>query len=377
MKITFLLFMCFFGHGGIAQEDARKDTLNESILIDKLFDTADDMVGLFSGKSWTFIPAVTYSPETSLGLGVRALRIFRDSETLITRPSTMPITFLYTLKKQIVFTTALDIWMNENADNLKARIELTDYPFKFYGIGNELLAENEESYATRYVHFQLEYQKLITPGLYLGPKYEFRADDIYQTETGGLLGTNQVSGSDGQRISGIGLVLNYDTRNNIFQPDKGSFHQVSVMSFQPFLGSNFTFSQYQLDFRKYIKVYDHQILAVQAWYSFTAGHPPFQHVSLIGGSDLMRGYFEGRYRDLHAMAYQAEYRLPIYRNLGLVLFGSAGQVAEKVTSYAINRFKYGGGLGFRYKFSEEGLSLRVDIAFGDQAAFYFGLNEVF
>lgn len=123
-------------------------------------------------------------------------------------------------------------------------------------------------------------------------------------------------------------------------------------------------------------VHDQQILAVQAWYSFTAGHPPFQQVSLIGGSDLMRGYFEGKYRDLHAMVYQAEYRLPIYRKLGVVFFGSAGQVTDRVSAYALNRFRYGGGLGFRYELSEEGLKVRLDFAFGDQPAFYFGLNEV-
>jgi hemolysin activation/secretion protein len=148
------------------------------------------------------------------------------------------------------------------------------------------------------------------------------------------------------------------------------------MSFQSFLGSKFIFNQYQLDFRKYVEIFDSHLLAVQAWYSFTAGHPPFQHISLIGGSDLMRGYFEGRYRDLNAMVYQAEYRLPVYRKLGLVFFGSAGQVAEKVSSYALHKFRYGGGVGLRYKLNEEGLNFRLDFAFGDQTAFYFGLNEV-
>jgi outer membrane translocation and assembly module TamA len=117
-------------------------------------------------------------------------------------------------------------------------------------------------------------------------------------------------------------------------------------------------------------------LALNSWWSFTHGNPPFQHISLIGGSELMRGYFEGRYRDRHAMVHQAEYRLPIYRNLGMVFFGSAGQVADSIHSYGLKRFRYGGGLGFRYKLNPEGLNIRLDIAFGDQRAFYFGLNEV-
>jgi hemolysin activation/secretion protein len=149
------------------------------------------------------------------------------------------------------------------------------------------------------------------------------------------------------------------------------------MTFQPFMGSNFTFDQYEVDFRRYIRLKDSQVLALQSWWSFTTGNPPFQHVSLIGGSDLMRGYFEGRYRDNLAMAQQAEYRFQVYRNFGMVVFGSAGQVADRFSGYSFNRLRYGGGIGFRYRLNPQGLNIRLDLAYGDQRAFYFGLNEVF
>lgn len=183
-------------------------------------------------------------------------------------------------------------------------------------------------------------------------------------------------GNKGQKISGLGLVLGFDTRDNIFQPNKGSFHQAQIISYRPVLGSEFTFTQYRLDLRRYYPVYKRQILAVQAWYSFTAGHSPFQQVSLIGGSDVMRGYFEGKYRDRNAMVYQAEYRIPVYRKLGLVCFASAGQVADTIPSFSFKKFRYGGGLGFRYQLTDDGLNLRLDLAYGDQSSFYFGLNEV-
>lgn len=376
MKTALFLILCTLVHNATAQEDTIKDMVEGPKVIERLFDTADKMVEMFSGKSWTFIPAITYSPETSLGFGVRALKIFRNQKEENTRPSSLPITLLYTLNKQLIFTTALDLWLKGNEDHISGRIELMDYPFRFYGMGNDLRADDVEFYATRYAHLQINYQKRIAAGVFLGPRYVFRVDDIYKKKAGGLLDSGQVRGGNGQRISGLGLVLNYDTRDNIFQPSKGSFHQASLMSFQSFLGSKFIFNQYQLDFRKYVEIFDSHILAVQAWYSFTAGHPSFQHFSLIGGSDLMRGYFEGRYRDLNAMVYQAEYRLAVYRKLGLVFFGSAGQVAEKVSHYALRKFRYGGGIGLRYKLNEEGLNFRLDFAFGDQTAFYFGLNEV-
>lgn len=371
------MFLYFFVQVSWAQGNVDPDTIDRPFpVIEKLFNTADQLLDWVSGESWTFIPAVTYSPETRLGLGVRAIKIFRPEEGSINRPSTLPITFLYTLNKQMVFSSSLDLWINENADHLSARIELSDYPFEFYGIGNDLPGKQGESYASKKAHVLFTYQKRLGQHFYIGPHYEFKLEDIYQKSKGGSLDVGQIPGSDGQRISGPGLAFSYDTRTNIFQPDQGSYHQARLTSYQPFFGSQFSFTKYVLDFRKYIPAYKKQVLAVQAWYSFVSGSAPFQEVSPIGGSDVMRGYFEGRYRDRNAMVYQAEYRVPVYRKLGVVFFGSAGQVAGQLSSFSVKSFKYGGGLGFRYQLTDEGLNLRLDLAYGDQASFYFGLNEV-
>ena len=377
MKRLLLPCLILLFQTALAQEEGSTDTVVQSVpLIERLFDTADDVVDWLSGDRWTFVPAVTYSPETRLGLGMRAIRIFRPAPGSINRPSTLPITFLYTFNKQLIFSTGLDLWIRENTDHLSAELVLSDYPFEFYGIGNNQTGRQEEHYASKKIHAVVAYQKRLGNRFYIGPQYEFKLEDIYQKTSGGLLEVGGVRGSEGQRISGLGLVLNYDTRTNIFQPDQGAYHQAQLLSYQPFLGSQFTFTKYVLDFRKYIPVHDRQVLAVQAWYSLVTGGAPFQEISLIGGSDIMRGYFEGRYRDRHAMVYQAEYRVPVHRKLGVVIFGSAGQVADKVSSFSFGGFKYGGGMGFRYRLTDDGLNVRLDFAYGDQASFYFGLNEV-
>ena len=76
------------------------------------------------------------------------------------------------------------------------------------------------------------------------------------------------------------------------------------------------------------------------------------------------------------MVFQTEYRLQVYRNLGLVFFGSVGQVSSAPDQFRMAGFKGAGGMGFRYKLNNEGLNIRLDFGFGDQTAYYFGLNEV-
>ncbi len=364
----------------IAQTDslATTDTPNTA-LHDRLLNTADDVLEWMSTDTWSFIPVVTYSPETSLGLGVGAIKVFRPKEgaSPTLRPSSMPITFIYTLKKQAVLEIDLDLWKHDNRDYFNASLELANYPFEFYGIGNDMPAESQESYSSRYFYVRLNYMRRVLPNVYLGPWLEFRTENVYETVPGGLLASGAVPGSDRPQVAGLGLKLNYDSRNDIFQPSKGSFHQVSWITNQSFLGSGYLFDRYEVDLRKYIPVWKNKVLAVQGYWSFVDGVAPFQQTSLLGGSKRMRGYFEGRYRDQLSMIYQAELRMPIYRSLGMVFFGSTGQVAEAVSQYSFDRFHYGAGFGFRYQLMEEGINIRIDFGFGDQSAFYFGLNEVF
>jgi len=357
------------------------DTLNieKSSVLDRAFDLGDQVIDFISGENWAFIPIVVYSPETSLGLGVRAIRVFqfKDQEDTSLRPSSLPITLLYTLNRQAIFTSEVNLWANENKDFFNARIELSDFPFRFYGIGQQPVLDEGEFYSTRYAYLHVLFQRRVTNGLYLGGRYEFRVDDIYEKMEGGLLDSGNIPGSNGQRLSGLGMVLSHDTRDQIFQPTKGWFSTLTLMGFPAWLGSNFTFSQYTFDIRKYNLVGKQKVLALQSWWNFTSGDAPFQHISLIGGSERMRGFFEGRFRDRHAMVQQAELRLPIYRNLGMVFFGHAGQVFPDLDSLRFSNMRYGTGLGFRYRLNKEGLNVRLDLAFGDQRAFYFGLNEAF
>lgn len=374
---TFVLSTLFVQLAGsvLAQSDssAVADT-GDAALHDKLLNTADEVLDWMSTDTWSFIPVVTYSPETSLGLGLGAIKLFqpREGASPSLRPSSMPITFIYTLKKQAILEVDLDLWKHENRDFFNASLELANYPFDFYGIGNDMPAENQESYASRYLYLRMNYMRRVWSNVYLGPWIEFRTEDVYKTLPGGLLDSGTIAGSDGPQVAGVGLKLNYDSRNDIFQPGKGSFHQLSWITNQSFLGSEYTFDRYEVDMRKYFPVWKNKVLAVQGYWSFVDGLAPFQQTSLLGGSKRMRGYFEGRYRDQLAMIYQAELRMPIYRSLGMVFFGSTGQVAAQASQYSFDRFHYGAGFGFRYQLMDEGINIRIDFGFGDQTAFYFG-----
>jgi hypothetical protein len=375
--ITFLfIFWTSFAYCQTPKnENVKTDSLKSPKAVEKLFNFADKSIDFLTTEEWIFIPALVYSPETNLGLGVRAMRVFNTDPTGNTRPSTLPITFLRTLNKQTLLTVEWESWGKENKHQFHSRWEFHDFPFRFYGIGN-LIDDDFENYASKILYGHVQYHKKIHPVWFVGPRVEIGAQNVYQRESGGVLDKNSVPGASGYFLWGGGMDFILDSRDQIFQPTEGWFSKLSFISYQRAGKSVYSYSRYTVDLRKYISIKNQQVLAIQSYLDGVVGTAPFQRLPMIGGSDLMRGYFEGKYRGQSAWVNQLEYRFPVYRNLGMVMFTGLGQVQEKGKFQPLKNQRLSGGIGFRYRLNKEGLNVRLDIGYGDQRAFYFGLREV-
>jgi outer membrane protein assembly factor BamA len=122
-----------------------------------------------------------------------------------------------------------------------------------------------------------------------------------------------------------------------------------------------------------------QVLALQGAGEFIDGAPPFQSLATFGGSNILRGYYYGRYRDKNCVALQVEYRIPVWWRFGLVGFAGVAQVADKINHFASNRFWFAGGLGLRFFWNpEERISLRLDYGIGtNSSGMYITATEAF
>ncbi|UOQ69972.1 outer membrane protein assembly factor [Hymenobacter cellulosilyticus] len=144
-------------------------------------------------------------------------------------------------------------------------------------------------------------------------------------------------------------------------------------------GPTTRFSRYVADVSSYHRLHPRAILALNYFASFTAGTAPFNALSLLGGTRRLRGYYEGRYRDQHAGLVQAELRLAVYRQLGVVAFGGVGALGDDDALLRLNQPKaaYGGGLRFVLNRRDQ-LNLRLDYALGrESSGFYLTIGEAF
>jgi outer membrane protein assembly factor BamA len=179
---------------------------------------------------------------------------------------------------------------------------------------------------------------------------------------------------------GIGLGVLNDQRDNTLNPHQGSsLINVNVTSFSSFIGSDFNFTRFEIDFRKYYSFLSRNIIAFQFTGMSNIGDPPFKLSANLGGRRILRGYHSSRYIDKQMLAIQAELRMKIYQRIGAVAFAGAGTVFTK-NSDAIKRpIKPSLGGGFRFMIDKQNqANLRFDVAYGmDGLAYYFSYGEAF
>ncbi len=327
------------------------------------------------------LPIIARSIETGWSFGGASAATFRlKSRDTAGRTSNAQAIALYTTRHQFVAALNGSIYFPGEKYILNEQLSYSSFPDDFWGLGKNARDSSKESYKFKQYYVYLHPQRQIGPGLFLGVVYEYQR--VFNTEylKGGLFDQENVVGRNGYHVSGLGLSLTYDTRNNAFSPDKGTMLQFYFDHFAPFFGSDYFYTNYVLDLRRFIRVYKDQVLAIQAFGSFNSGETPLRSLSYLGGSSNLRGYYAGRFRDKNAALLQAEYRIPLFWRIGAVGFGGIGNVGPELKDIDFEGLKYSYGGGLRVALNKkEKLNLRVDygLARGDSQGFYLQIGEAF
>ncbi|MCZ6677508.1 MAG: BamA/TamA family outer membrane protein [Candidatus Poribacteria bacterium] len=331
-------------------------------------------------SGFTVLPGIWYTPETKFAGGGQVMYYFRSEADSKSRLSILPAGIAYTQKKQIAIGINPDFYLKAETYRLMGEMSYSKFPDKFYGIGNQTSEEMEEDYTPRMFRVGGILQRKIRSRLNIGIKYRFEDTAMKEVEQSGLLAQGSIVGSEDGVTSGIGFLANWDDRDNPFYTTKGGFYQISTTFFNGIMGSDYDFTQLNLDFRRFFSTLPSHTLAFQANMNFTDGDVPFRDLSQLGGGNLLRGYLLGRFRDRHLLIFQMEYRvMPVWRRVGIVGFLGFGQVADTPDNFKLNDFKYSIGWGFRYQINrEEGINLKIDVGYGKgSSGLYIGIGEAF
>jgi outer membrane protein assembly factor BamA len=329
-------------------------------------------------------PYAYYTPETELAFGVGGIVTFYTSkEDAILRPSKVTLSGYYTTKTQYKFTGAPVLYFGRNKTIVTGNIDYGFYVDKFWGVGNETPDLDNPEFESK--GFGVEASLQVPPALEFfnrtstGVIYDLYNSDVTDKRTNPELTSGDVRGSDGGISSGLGLSWNWDTRDHVFYPTHGVYSWIKAVYYGQWLGGSFDFNRYEVDLRQYNQLKPNQILAFEAYVQSAYGSPPFYELPAMGGQRIMRGYYQGRYRDQVLFATQAEYRFHLKGRFGAVAFAGVGDVGSRLVDVRIRDLKTSLGGGLRFKFNQvENVNLRMDVGFGrNTSGVNFGLEEAF
>lgn len=325
------------------------------------------------------LPALFYTPETRLGFGALVSGVFNLGDKTTTRNSNAQVLAAYTLNKQIIFETSHNLFTKDEKWVLNGELKYYDFPIFYYGIGNDTKKEFEEDLTYEVVDFRERVTRQVRKNLFIGPQYRFSHLYNLEFDPAFLENDEALLKSQTGTTSGLGFAAIYDSRNNVLNAQEGLFTQFSTFFHGEALGSDFIFSRYTIDVRKYWPLNDTDVFAAQLFGEFNSDDVPFREMALMGGDMIMRGYYNGRFRDNQQMAIQGEYRKQIISWIGVVAFGALGDVSQDLQGFDLEEFKYtiGGGLRLMVNKADR-LNIRIDYGIGkNTSGFYFAFAEAF
>lgn len=375
------IFFLFLSFGSTAQ--IKLPPFAEK-LKDKFFSSRIDST---RSPSFLPLPVLSYAQETGWKIGVLGLYSFyTDRRDSTIRNSSISAAMSYTTKKQTYLNLASDIWTPGNKYHYTSEVRYRNFPYEYYGIGSHTLVANKEILKEKRFRINGAIEKNMARHWYTGVRAGFDYFNYDNAVSTGIFAIDPPYGSDGGKILYVGLSQTYDSRNTNTYTTKGQLAKITLSYAPDFFGKdNYTGAFATLDYRYFHTLSPRLVLGANGkMLSFFSDKVPFYLLPQLGSDELMRGYYQGRYRDRNMMAAQSELRYRLTQRLGIVAFGGMGTVYGK-EKLSINNVKpnYGGGL--RYFFDlERNLSIRIDYGIGEQhsgekrqAGWYFSLGEAF
>lgn len=182
---------------------------------------------------------------------------------------------------------------------------------------------------------------------------------------------------DSSTSSGLGVIAQYDSRNNLFYPTRGGSAKAEYLWYRDGIGSDYNFNTLTLDGKYFFPIADKWTLGIAGNYQ-TLTHADKNLPPLARPYINMRGISRYRYQGDYVLTAQMQLMWQVSPRWSLQTFVGAGSVAEEAHDlYDETEVAY--GAGFRYLIARRfGLNIGMDFAFSDEDnAFYFNVGSGF
>jgi Omp85 superfamily domain len=318
----------------------------------------------------TIVGKASYSSDNDLGVGFELLRPFRFPGSSPTEPDAeIRLDGRVTQNGHVRASARGTVHFDGGDWVLRSRIRFENLYRRFWGIGGDTPSEDEELFRPHNTFLYVEVIGRVAEHLRVGLRGEYQDYRYAEVESGGLLDTMAYVGLERDNVLGGGLVVDYDTRDDRYEPRHGIYAQAFALFFADDVGSDFTFNNYNIDIRGFVPLGESQVLALQAFGWTAEGNAPIWRFAELGGRSHSRGYRHARYIDKSLAATQIEWRVPLQWRVSGALFGGVAVVGPRASALRADLLRPTTGVGLRWKlFEDRDVVLRADVAFGQDSA---------
>ena len=345
-------------------------------LIQKILDYFEESNKPKKNKKFDFsiIGGPHYSSDTKFGIGAVAAGLYH-TDTVDTPQSDVSIYADATTSMFFKLGVRGNHIRPHDTSRLQYDVYFSSIETKFWGIGYDMNINDDNESKYKYLNSQahVAYVWRIAESLYLGPfatfdyinGRDFKKPELWNGE------------KDRTFNLGVGFTLQLDTRDFINNASHGVLLRADQRFNPRFMFNKYAFSLTELTFAYYHPLWRDATIACQLHSRLTYGNTPWGLLSTLGGSDNMRGYFEGRYRDKSEIDACVELRQHIWKRNGVVIWGGAGTIFPRFSALRWRKVLPNYGIGYRWEFKKR-VNVRLDLGFGrHQTGFIFSINEAF
>ncbi|MDE6070855.1 MAG: outer membrane protein assembly factor [Alistipes sp.] len=329
---------------------------------------------------FTFAGGPSYSKNTSLGIGVLAAGLYRvDRTDSVMPPSDISIFASVAISGFYSLGVEGNTYFSHSRSKFDYNAKFSSAPRDLWGIGYRAGRDNKETaYVEKQYTIHARYLYRVLPDTYIGARLGFEHTKGKKfDETGeAYIGYQKHT----YTATGIGAIVEYDSRDFIPNAWRGIYVGLQATAFPKVLGNcGHTLYRATFAFNAYQRVWKDCILAFDLYGEYNSPNTPWPMLARMGGSQRMRGYYQGRYTDNCMLAVQAELRQRIWRRIGCVVWGGAGNVFSERRD---DRFDWAHtlpnyGVGLRWELKKR-VNIRVDYGFGRRTSgFLLNINEAF
>jgi len=318
---------------------------------------------LLDAKGFLPVPIIITEPAIGYGGGVMAL-FFRESmrevasqkteDGRLTPPDIYALGGAATENGTKLGVAGGMVYFDEGRYRWRGGISRMSVNLDFFGIGgqNQPLSYNLDGWAS----VQEGTMRLGQSDFWLGARWVYLdLNSRFDVE-----GAPGLSGLDrAKRDSGLGLSVEFDSRDNIFTPSRGWTGSIDATFYDPKWGSDTRFQSYRGYAFMYFPIGREYVVAGRIDGRVANGDVPFYMLPFVD----LRGVPAARLQDARTGVLETEVRWNITPRWAAIGFVGGGRAWGTTTSFSNGNGTSAYGVGFRYLIAKRlGMYAGIDVA---------------